>query len=260
MLIRPHPSRIRDWDGIDWRSIGSVSLFGDNPIEAEARDDYFDSLYHSAAVVGITTSAFLEAAIVDRPVMTIYFDDVRQEHEGSLHFQMLLEFAGGLMTTAKTLDEHAGQLASMIDGPPPDVIDRQRRFVEAFVRPHGLDVAATDIVVDKLEEIGSRRSSVVPRRSTAIGRRGLRQLAAWERDPRWHPWFLDERETARDASILERRQQRNVALGRTETGKELRRADKKRHLEEKRKLQEEKEQRRREKEARREEKTRAKAT
>ena len=259
ILIRPHPSRMRDWEGIDWRNVGNVSLFGDNPIAAEARDDYFDSLYHSAAVVGITTSAFLEAAIVDRPVMTIYFDDVRQEHEGSLHFRMLLEFAGGLMTTAKTLDEHAGQLASMIDGPPVGVIERQRRFVKAFVRPHGLDVVATDLVVEKLEEIGSRPSSVAPRRSTTIGRRGLRQLAAMQHEPRWQRWFLDEREAARDASIGEKRRQRDIELGLMPAEKEKRRADKQKHLEEKRRLQEEKERRRREKEARREEQARANA-
>jgi len=215
ILIRPHPSRIVDWEGVDWRGLGNVALFGDNPIEEEARNDYFDSLYHSAAVVGITTSAFVEAAIVDRPVMTIFMEDVRQEHEGSLHFQMLLKFAGGLMTTAATLDEHAAQLASMLDGPPPHVLARQREFVKAFVRPYGFDVPATDIVVEKLEEIAVGPSRVTPHRASAIGRAGLRMLARLERDARWHHWFLDEREAARDAWIVEKRRLRDQQLGRT---------------------------------------------
>ena len=213
ILIRPHPSRLSDWDAVEWCSLGHIALFGDNPIDDTARDDYFDSLYHSAAVVGITTSAFLEAAIVDRPVMTVFMEDVRQEHEGSLHFQLLLRFAGGLMTTASTLEEHERQLASMIDGPPPAVMERQRRFVKAFVRPLGLDVPATDVVVEKLEEIAAMPSRVRPRRSNAIGRRGLRELEARERDPRWHPWFLDEREAARDAWIIEKRRLRDHARG-----------------------------------------------
>ena len=213
ILIRPHPSRLADWEGVDWRGLGNIAMFGDNPIDDEARDDYFDSLYHSAAVVGITTSAFLEAAIADRPVMTVFMEDVRQEHEGSLHFQLLLRFAGGLMTTATTLEEHAGQLASMIDGPPPAVMERQRRFVKAFVRPFGLDVPATDIVAGKLEEIAAMPSRVRARRSNAIGRRGLRALEARERDPRWHPLFLGEREAAREAWIVEKRRQRDEQQG-----------------------------------------------
>jgi len=234
IMIRPHPSRLADWDAVDWRRIGHVALFGDNPIEEDARDDYFDSLYHSAAVVGITTSAFLEAAIVDRPVMTIFLDDVRQEHEGSLHFQLLLNFAGGLMTTASTLEEHATQLASMIEGPPRDVLERQRRFIDAFVRPLGTDVPATHVVVGKLEEIAVGPSRVRPRRANAIGRRGLRVLAALERDPRWHPWFLDEREAARDAMIVEKRRQRDRDQGRRT------REEKARLREEKDKLREKK--------------------
>jgi len=240
ILIRPHPSRLADWDGVDWRSLGNIAMFGDNPIDEVARDDYFDSLYHSAAVVGITTSAFLEAAIADRPVMTVFMEDVRQEHEGSLHFQLLLRFAGGLMTTATTLEEHAGQLASMIDGPPPEVMERQRRFVKAFVRPFGLDVPATDVVVEKLEEMAAMPSRVRPRRTNAIGRRGLRELEAREHDPRWHPWFLDDRELARDAWIVEKRRLRDQERGRTS--------------------REEKDRRREEKDRRREEKLRQKAT
>ena len=48
-----------------------VAFFGSNPIDPESRDDYFDSVYHAAAVVGLNTSALIELAIVDRPVYTV---------------------------------------------------------------------------------------------------------------------------------------------------------------------------------------------
>ena len=220
ILIRPHPSRTSDWDGVDWRRFGNIALFGDNPIEEEARDDYFDSLYHSAVVVGITTSAFIEAAIVGRPVMTIYFDEVKQEHEGSLHFQLLLNFAGGLMTTAATLDEHEAQLASFIDGPPPELLERQRRFVKAFVRPHGLMTAATNIVADRLEELSAGPSAVKARGSSVIGRWGLRALTRIEQHPRWRYWLMDERETATAARIDEKLRLREEALARKQKQRE----------------------------------------
>jgi len=214
ILIRPHPSRTADWDEVDWRRFGNIALFGDNPIDEEARDDYFDSLYHSAAVVGITTSAFIEAAIVDRPVMTIYFDEVKQEHEGSLHFQLLLNFAGGLITAASTLEEHGGQLAMFVDGAPPEVIERQRRFVQAFVRPLGLDVAATDVVADRLEEIAAGPSAVRLRPVSALGRWGLKLLTSAERHPQRKYWLMDEREAVGARRMDEKLRLRDEALAR----------------------------------------------
>jgi len=213
ILIRPHPSRMSDWEGVDWRRFGNIALFGDNPVDDDARDDYFDSLYHSGAVVGITTSAFLEAAIVDRPVMTIYFDDVRQEHEGSLHFQLLLNFEGGMMTTARTVDEHVAQLATMVSGPPREVLMRQRRFVDAFVRPHGPDVTATAVVAERLESLGRQRSTVaVPGRAPAIARWGLRAVARVGSHPRWRYWLLTEREAVVARRLDQKLARREQAL------------------------------------------------
>ncbi len=214
ILIRPHPSRTADWDAVDWRQHGNIALFGDNPIESGARDDYFDSMFHSAAVVGITTSAFIEAAIIDRPVMTIYFDEVRQEHEGSLHFQHLLTFAGGLITPAASLDEHERQLALMLEGPPPAILERQQRFVQAFVRPHGLAVAATGVMADALEEIGAAPPLPPRQGGSMAGRWGLRGVVALSRHPRRRLWLLDAREAEAAGRIQEKLRAREDALAR----------------------------------------------
>ena len=63
ILVRPHPSRLAEWQDVDLSGSNAV-LWGGNPIDAQSRADYFDSLYHSAAVVGINTSAFIEGGIV----------------------------------------------------------------------------------------------------------------------------------------------------------------------------------------------------
>ena len=214
ILIRPHPSRVSDWEGVDWRKFGNIALFGDNPIDEEARDDYFDTLYHSAAVVGITTSAFLEAALLDRPVMTVYFDDVKQEHEGSLHFQLLLTFNDGMMTTARTVDEHLSQLVAMVSGPPPEVIARQRRFIDAFVRPHGKEIAATTIAADRLETLARQPSTVAPRSPRALGRWTIDMLARVEQHPRWKYWLLTEREAVVARRMDDKLERREEALAR----------------------------------------------
>jgi hypothetical protein len=62
ILLRPHPSRTGEWAGNEWRSVGNVAMFGGPPVDDAGREDYFESMYYSAAVVGITTTAFSRRA------------------------------------------------------------------------------------------------------------------------------------------------------------------------------------------------------
>jgi hypothetical protein len=198
ILLRPHPARTADWATTDWRSIGNVVMFGGMPVDDQAREDYFESLYYSAAVVGITTSAFLEAAVVDRPVMAFYADGLQPEHEDSLHFQHLANPQDGLLTMAGELEEHARQLSGVLSGSTAELLQRQRRFVDRFVRPCGRDVAATSVAADALERLTAAPRVGAPA-VTALGRFGWRQFQNLERSPRWRHLVLDEREIDREA-------------------------------------------------------------
>jgi hypothetical protein len=153
LLIRPHPERTREWDDIDLTRSENVALHGRNPIDAEAKADYFDALYHSAAVVGIVTSAFLEAAIVGRPVLTLLMSQFHAHQEGMLHFEYLLRVDGGLLITARSFEEHLAQLVRAMAGHSGHEAQTSR-FLRAFIRPHGLDRPATPIFVDAVERLG----------------------------------------------------------------------------------------------------------
>ena len=69
---------------------------GYNPIDPDNRADFFDSIYHSAAVVGINTSAMIEAAIIGRPVFSMLAEEFAGTQEGTIHFHHLLPENGGL--------------------------------------------------------------------------------------------------------------------------------------------------------------------
>jgi hypothetical protein len=192
ILIRPHPSRAREWDDVDWRTVPGVAFRGGNPVDDQSRADYFDSLYHSAAVVGLNTSAFIEAGIARRPVLAILPPQFSASQEGTLHFRYLID--GGLLTTSRSLDEHEAQLAAMLTGPPHEVMARQDAFVQSFVRPCGFDVPATTVMADALEALGTAGPSEGPRAASAVGRIGFATLRALERIPAGRRLFLDERE------------------------------------------------------------------
>ena len=155
ILIRPHPQRLEEWKHVDLSGYANVASWGAFPIDEESKDDYFDSLYYSAAVVGLNTSAFLEAAVVGKPVLTVLDDEIsRNNQEGTIHFRYLLEVNGGLLRTSRSFDEHLRQLADSLAGEGGGDV-KAARFVEGFIRPFGVAEAATPRFVDAIEQVAA---------------------------------------------------------------------------------------------------------
>jgi hypothetical protein len=152
ILVRPHPQRTEEWQPADVQAALAadprVVLWGSNPIDAESRADYFDSMYHAGAVIGLNTSALVESAIVDRPVFTLLLSEFRDNQEGTFHFHHLLHVGDGFLNVSRSLDEHVAQLVSMLAG---GALRPNRPFVEQFIRPRGTAVAATPVFVDAVE-------------------------------------------------------------------------------------------------------------
>jgi hypothetical protein len=111
-------------------------------------------LFHGHAVIGLVTSAFVEAAVVGRPVHTLLLPEFAMYQEGMQHFRYLMEVEGGILQATRSFAEHVAQLASAV-AQPVRRDERNTRFVRAFVRPQGLDVAATPALVAAIEEMGT---------------------------------------------------------------------------------------------------------
>jgi hypothetical protein len=159
VLIRPHPQNPRDWSDLLRAGLAQVSVWpsqGGNPADAASRAGYYDSMHHSAAVVGVNTSAQIESAIAGRGVYTVLAPEFTETQEGTLHFRHLRTEGGGLLHVAADMREHATQLEAAIRQPEA-AAERCRRFVERFVRPFGLDEPATPRLVDALEAAVTRR-------------------------------------------------------------------------------------------------------
>lgn len=153
ILVRPHPQRLEEWSAVALAALaraGNVVCWGSNPVDGDSRADYFDSMWHAEAVVGLNTSALVESAIVDRPVFTILPPEFRDSQEGTFHFHYLLDSADGFLNVSRSLDEHAEQLAGLLSG---GAVRLNRPFVEHFIRPRGTAVAATPVFADTVEAI-----------------------------------------------------------------------------------------------------------
>jgi hypothetical protein len=129
-------------------------------------------LYFASAIVGVNTSAMVEAAILGKPVLSLMTDDFAATQQGTLHFHYLLPENGGFLRVAQSFDEHVTQLTDALRNP-----DASRAlthaFVQSFIRPRGLDVACTPLLADALERAADLPS--VPARES-VATRALRLI------------------------------------------------------------------------------------
>jgi len=174
VLVRPHPQNAEQWAGVELGDLRATvwPRAGANPVDDAARADFYDSLHHATAVVGINTSALIEAAIVGRPVLTVLDPAFAGTQAGTLHFRHLAG-EGRLLHVAGSLEEHLAQLTVALrsDGPWREC---NRRFLESFVRPQGLGQPATPLVADAVERVASTSAAPYPRRHR-VAHRAIRR-------------------------------------------------------------------------------------
>jgi hypothetical protein len=134
------------------------------PTDRQSKEDYFDSLYHAHAVIGLNTSALVDSAIVRRPVFTIIQDRFRETQTGTLHFSYLARNGEeGVLNVARAWDEHLEQLGSAVQAPDLHH-ERIERFVGSFIRPQGIDRPAAPLAIAAVERTAAApKETVDPR-------------------------------------------------------------------------------------------------
>jgi hypothetical protein len=158
VLVRPHPTNGAIWSEHPLDDVGNVAVWppvGDDPTDEERRSAFYDSIHHSAAVVGANTTALIDAAIVGRRTFSVLLPELRGAQEETLHFRYLLPENGGALTVAESPEEHVRQLRELLAEAGSDEGWRTA-FLTGFVRPDGLDQPAAPRLVDDLERLGRR--------------------------------------------------------------------------------------------------------
>jgi len=160
VIVRPHPGNTEPWRDADLgdphaivhpTSYATGILLNDADVET-----FWYSLLASSAVVGINTSAMIEAAAIRRPVFSIRDPAFAHSQQQTLHFAYLSAATGGFTTVADNLPEHVGQLGHLFAAGEPD-LRQSDAFVARFVRPLGMTTAANTHLCDALERVAADR-------------------------------------------------------------------------------------------------------
>lgn len=150
LLVRPHPMNFAGYGSLDIAGSGPAivaPLHGGLPVTEAARSAYFDALHHSDLVVGLNTSALVEASILGKGCYTIGDPGHTGGQHQTLHYRYLT--AGRILHEASDLGEHIDKLSSAIGSHEPK--GATAAFVREFIRPYGRDRAATPLFVDAVE-------------------------------------------------------------------------------------------------------------
>jgi hypothetical protein len=184
VLIRPHPGNREHWIDARFDGLEPVVVWpaGPRPVFMQPEDvqAYYHSIRFSEAVVGINTSAMIEATIIGRPVFTIRQPGVAQAE--TVHFEYLTPAAGGSTVVADSFAEHVEQLAGVLRAPTR--LDAARdAFTSAFIKPVETGRMPLDCFTDAVEALMRlpRRPARIPvwlRPVRAVARRLARTMAA----------------------------------------------------------------------------------
>jgi hypothetical protein len=166
VVVRPHPKRPLHGDSKGARRLARTPGVLVHPphgvpvVDEATLSEFFDSLHHAAVVVGLNTSAMIEAAIVGRGVHVLLAKPYRAIQQNSPHFDHLRSAGGGLIVETKSMEQHAHGLARALRGDDAEeAAERARSFVASFIRPHGLDRPATPIMVDALRTLAASETA-----------------------------------------------------------------------------------------------------
>ncbi|MEQ1728696.1 MAG: hypothetical protein ABL982_09970, partial [Vicinamibacterales bacterium] len=122
----------------------------------------FECIAHSAVVVGLNTTAEIEAGLLGRPVLSVHAGGAADGQTSTLHYRYLLEEEGGWVRMAEDMAAHVTQLQEALNAP-----DEQRREIQRkarlFVRPRRVRKPVTPILADAIEREMGALSGAVPR-------------------------------------------------------------------------------------------------
>lgn len=155
IVVRPHPVNPGPWEGFDHPGAVVYPQHGDQADTPDSWQDYFNQLSGASCFVGLNTTAFLEAAVADRPCLTIVSDEFFDQQGRTGHFRHLL--AADFLEVSRDVHEVATRVARVLEGDDEKATGR-RHFAKKFLRPRGIETPARFVVADTIEGLAGLRS------------------------------------------------------------------------------------------------------
>ena len=156
IMVRPYPMNASIWQNFKTDNVVVWPPQGESPDISSARQNYFHSMFYSRAVVGVNTTAMIEAAVVDKPCVTIMTERYQATQTGRGHFHHLLK--ADFLEIARDFSESADIIQRILEGEDVKAANRCK-FVGEFVRPCGLDRPVAGLFARAVKQAAQHKSA-----------------------------------------------------------------------------------------------------
>jgi hypothetical protein len=155
ILVRPHPANRQCFEKLShplvvlWKN---EKIF---PGDTKDRKLFLTSVRQSQAVIGINTSGFIDALIMDRPVISLFWEKYIAVQKNAPHFNDLL--SSNCLYLNRSINTLGELLTTLLDREQVDhSVDRAReKFIFDFIRPSGVEQSAGTMAVRYLDTLES---------------------------------------------------------------------------------------------------------
>jgi hypothetical protein len=180
LLVRPHPANANVHATLEEPNVVVWPKAGRLPDSDAAREDFRATLQHAVAAVGINTSGMIDAVIADRPCVALVVPEYDATQSRAVHFTHLLR--ANTLELADGPESCASLLLALSRG-ADSTREPRRRFVQAFVRPLGMETSAGELAAHAIE-MAARQvpASTIDERLAEIAGEGSRSASPGGRD------------------------------------------------------------------------------
>lgn len=149
IIVRPHPLNAAHYQNFTLPKVVFGSRTGALPTTEKAFQVFYDELFHSAATIGINTSAMLEALIAGKPGITI-LENRYQSSQVQIHYFRQLLHSGALyaVQTPEEIPEIFNNLLEDRDA----LAEQRRSFIASYIRPRGLNRNVGEVIAEEIEK------------------------------------------------------------------------------------------------------------
>jgi hypothetical protein len=109
-------------------------------------------MFHSVAVAGVSTTAFVEAAIIGRPCIALAVEEYQYEHRMG-HFKYLLD--ADFMELANSPSDFVEISKNLILDQDMRA-ERRGQFARQFARPKGEKRSASEVMANAIEAVAQK--------------------------------------------------------------------------------------------------------
>jgi hypothetical protein len=154
LLIRPHPANAHNY--VRFENVADVAVWpkvGRLPESEDEQAEFYNSVQHAVAAVGINTSGMIDNIIIGRPCVALVSERYAKTQNEAMHFGHLSR--SDAIEIADSSIECANIFAALLHKQDEKKEPRQL-FIRRFVRPHGIEFSAGVLGAKALEILGNR--------------------------------------------------------------------------------------------------------